>query len=284
MTSTVDRIVEQDGSPTTSIAWDGAGLLLSKPELNEIWRWDAETDTLELYRKYTGAVRAIAVSAGGRIYGCQTPSRRIIEYINDGSARTLSTQLDGHYHNFPVSLATDQRERIWFADAHVDIKSPGPAVYPRLDHASVLRLEPGPDDSWQMHRMTTDTKNPMALALSMDEETLYVVDIAGGRTDIYAYEVGPHAGLGKRRRVLGVEAQSDHPMPGLSTTKDGNLLLAGVGESHELRLIDPDGHELEAIVLDDEPTHAIQSVSDDFSVLVATRSGAVLRVKLDSLS
>ena len=283
MTSTVDRIVEQDGSPTTSLAWDGSGLLLSRPELNEIWRWDAETDTLELYRKYTGAVRAIAVSAGGRIYGCQTPSRRIIEYIDDGSARTLSTQLDGHYHNFPVSLATDKQERIWFADAHVDIKSPGPAVYPRLDHASVLRLEPGPDDSWQMRRMTTDTKNPMALALSMDEENLYVVDIAGGRADIYAYEVDPH-GLGKRRPVFGLEAQSDHPMPGLSTTKGGNLLLAGVGESHELRLIDPDGHELETVVLDDEPTHAIQSASEDSTVLVATRSGAVLRVELDSLS
>lgn len=290
MTSTVDRVVEQAGTPTTSIAWDGSGLLMCRPELNEIWRWDAETDTLELYRKYTGAARALAVSAGGRIYGCQTPSRRIIEYIDDGSARTLNPRLDGHYHNCPVSLATDKQERIWFADAHVDVKSPGPNAYPRLDHASVLRLEPGPDDSWQLRRMTTDTKNPLALALAMDEETLYVVDIAGSRTDIYAYEVDPHAGLGKRRPVFGLEAQGDHPMPGistmpgLSTTRDGNLLLAGVGGRHDLRLIDPDGHELETIVLDDEPTLAIQSASDDSTVWVATRSGAVLRVKLDSLS
>jgi len=284
MMRTVDRIVEQNGSPTTSIAWDGAGLLLCRPERNEIWRWDAETDTLELYRKYTGAVRAIAISAGGRIYGCQTPSRRIIEYLDDGSARTLSTRLDGHYHNFPVSLATDKRERIWFADAHIDVRPPGPDVYPRLDHASVLRLESKPDDSWQMHRMTTDTKNPMALALSVDEQYLYVIDIAGGRTNIYAYGVDLHAGLGKRRSVFSLAAQSDHPMPGLSTTKNGNLLLAGVGEGHELRLIDPDGHELETMAFDDEPTHAIQSAADDRTVLVATRSGAVLRVRLDALS
>jgi gluconolactonase len=281
MTPTIHYIVEPAGTPTTSIARQGAGLLMARPERNEVWRWDAESDALELYRKFTGAVRGIAVSQEGRIYACQTPSRRIIEYLADGTARTLSTQLDGQYHNFPVSLAVDDDGRIWFADAKVDVKAPGPDVYPRLDHASVLRLDPGSGGSWQMYRMTTDTNNPLAVAVSVDGLTLFVADLANESLNIYAYDVDSAHSMGERRRVLGLPGQSG--LPGMSITNDGNLLLAGVGASHELRLIDPDGNELEIVVLDEEPTHAIPSGSDDSTAFVATRSGAILRIELDSM-
>src|SRR6185437_589671 len=99
-------------------------------------RFDPESGATEQVRNQIGRINGVAAGPGGELYGCQESSRRIIEFMPDGSARITATRLDGRLHNFPSDLAIDRDGRIWFADPFSATLATGPQLYPQLDHAS----------------------------------------------------------------------------------------------------------------------------------------------------
>ena len=94
----------------------------------------------------------------------------------DGRVIAVDALLDGKYHNQPCDLTVDSRHRIWFADPRHPVIPFGPAIFPYLDHASVLRLERNDRRAWVATRITYDTGSPRAVLLSLDETVLYVAD------------------------------------------------------------------------------------------------------------
>jgi gluconolactonase len=84
--------------------------------------------------------------------------------------------LDGAYHNQPSDLVVDRAHRIYFADPRHAIIPFGPAIFPFLDHCSVLRLERNDRRAWVASRVTYDTVSPRAVLLAPDEKTLFVAD------------------------------------------------------------------------------------------------------------
>src|SRR5215472_15728948 len=83
-----------------------------------------------------------------------------------GRTRRVDALLDNKYHNQPSDLVVDRQHRIYFTDSRHPVIPFGPAIFPFLDHCSVLRLERNDRRAWVATRLTYDTVSPRAVLLS----------------------------------------------------------------------------------------------------------------------
>ena len=72
--------------------------------------------------------------------------------------------------NSPNDLAFDKKGRLWFTDPRYGDKVDNL----ELDHQSVFRADPLPNDTWNLTRVTYDTTKPNGLLISPDQKVLYV--------------------------------------------------------------------------------------------------------------
>ena len=233
------------------LAWDGSAMLFSAVQEERILRYDPATGKADIFRKYTGRTNGIAVAADGSVFGAQEGGRRIIHFLKDGSTAPTHELLNGKHHNQPVDVVVDGKRRVWFADPYNGTPPYGPPVYPFLDHASVLRLEPAGAKAWKMKRITHDTRGPRAVLLSADEKTLYVADGDAERGDVCqlcAYPVKRDGSVGACK-VLLVFAPAERGIEGMCLDSTGNIVACagwkkgGVGPV--LLVVSPSGTILE---------------------------------------
>jgi gluconolactonase len=164
------------GTTMGGVAWDGEAVLFSLVTGMQIKRFDPASGRTDTWRKYTGRANGLAIGRDGCVYAAQEGGRRVIQYLPDGGATTTGLRLDGRIHNHPCDLVLDSRLRIWFADPYSEMLSIGPQIFPKLDHASVLRAERDERNNWTLRRITSDTAAPRSVLLSPDEKTLYVAE------------------------------------------------------------------------------------------------------------
>jgi gluconolactonase len=223
-----------DGS-AGGVAWDGEAVFFSiipQPFAvrdERILRLDPQTSEVRVFRRYTGRTIGLAFASDGRMFGAQAGGRRIIQFMRDGSTGPLPDQLDGRHHNQPTDLIVDRSGRIWFADTYNVTPAYGPPVFPPLEHASILRLQPGAGGAWTLSRVTTDTRCPRALALSPDEQTLYVADgnaERGDRCELLAYPIAPAGSVGERKVLHAFDA-GERGIEGMCIDSDGNVVACG---------------------------------------------------------
>ncbi|HXF66500.1 MAG TPA: SMP-30/gluconolactonase/LRE family protein [Burkholderiales bacterium] len=237
---------------TGGLAWDGSGMLFSAVLEERILRYDPRTGETQDFRRYTGRTNGIALARDGSVYGAQEGGRRIVRFMKDGSAEAVPDLLEGRYHNQPTDVVVDGHDRIWFTDPYNGTPPYGPPVFPFLEHASVLRLDPDAAGGRTARRMTHDTRGPRAVLLSADERTLYVADGDAERGDVCqlnAYPVRADGSLGPCK-VLLVFAPLERGIEGMCLEERGNLVAcagwsrSGVGPA--LYVISPSGTILES--------------------------------------
>ena len=173
---------------------DGDAVVFSTIDEGKLWRHDPATRTTTELRRYTNRVNGLARGPDGELYGAQEGGRRLVEFTPDGRVVPVDALLDGAYHNQPSDLVVDRGHRIWFTDPRHAIIPFGPAIFPFLDHCSVLRLERNDRRAWVASRITHDTVSPRAVLLAPDEATLYVADgepKEGQTRELRAYPVRP---------------------------------------------------------------------------------------------
>src|SRR5262245_49138364 len=164
--------------PTGGVLWHGGRdkLLFSAIDEGRLLWFDHDARAVSEFRRYANRVNGLGVGPGGEIYGAQEGGRRLVEFTPDGRVVAVDARLDGKYHNQPSDLVVDRAHRIWFTDPRHAVIPFGPAIFPFLDHCSVLRLERNDRRAWVATRVTYDTVSPRAVLLAPDEKTLYVAD------------------------------------------------------------------------------------------------------------
>src|SRR5882724_6338314 len=182
--------------PIGGVVWDRArgAVLFSTIDDGRLLALDHASKTVTEMRRYTNRVNGLALGPNGELYGAQEGGRRLIEFTPDGRVVAVDALLDGRYHNQPSDLVVDRRHRIWFTDPRHPVIPFGPAIFPFLDHCSVLRLERNDRRAWVASRITYDTASPRAVLLSPDEATLYVADgeaKEGQARELRAYPLRP---------------------------------------------------------------------------------------------
>ena len=275
MTMTLEAVVKPSATEAASLAWTGDRVLFSRPSDNELWQFEPGSGAVTLFRHFTGGVTGVAADGNGRVYGCQTLSRRIVTYESDGRTSVLATHLDGRLHNFPRYADVDRDGRVWFADPKLGLRPPGPQVFPVLDHASVLRLGRGADGAWTLARMTFDTVHPTVVAVADDEPVLYVVDdVAGGRQELRAYSI-VEGGLNPPSVLATFDSGDGRaPVTGMAAGPRGLVFVAGrsgvfaVTADRQTRLVT----ELRA-----GATDVAFGEPGDAALYVTTADGALLR-------
>ena len=219
--------------PANGVTWDGEGLLFALMEEQRLMRFDSATGDVSEVRKYTSRTNGLAIGLNGELYGGQEASRRLIEFLPDGSSVAIDALLDGKHHNHPCDLCVDSQGRIWFADPFSPVLAVGPQFFPPLDHASVLRVARNHQRAWVMHRMTYDTNAPRAVLVSADEKTLYVAEgepRQGYLRELRAYPIDEDGSLGSYDLLH--TFGSDHRGPqrgieGMCLDADGNIVACG---------------------------------------------------------
>jgi gluconolactonase len=219
--------------PTGGVVRDGDAVIFSTIDEGRLLRFDPATNAVTEARRYTNRVNGLARGPGGELYGAQEGGRRLVEFTPDNRVVPVDALLDGMYHNQPSDLVVDNQHRIYFADPRHAVIPFGPAIFPFLDHCSVLRLERNDRRAWVASRITHDTVSPRAVALAPDGNTLYVAD--GEPRDTQARELRAYPirsdGTVDHPAVLHTFGQ-DHRGPqrgieGLCLDQDGNIVAVG---------------------------------------------------------
>jgi gluconolactonase len=212
---------------TGGLAWDGSGMLFSAVGEERVLRFDPKTNAVSEHRRWTYRVNGLAIGPNGELYGGQEGGRRVVQFLPEGITTPTALQLDGRYHNFPCDLTVDRKGRVWFSDPYNAVPAAGPQMYPLLDHQSVLRMTC--DRGWSLQRMTYDTVGPRAIALSPDQQTLYVSD--GDTTakvrELRAYPVLQDGTLGQPEvlHTFGSDYRGAHRgIEGMCVDSEGNIL------------------------------------------------------------
>jgi gluconolactonase len=277
------------------LAWDGKGMLFSSMEMGmgggQILRYDPATGETGVFRKYTVRTNGLAFGPDGSLYGAQESSRRVVRFMDDGSIAMTECQLDGKYHNQPTNLALDTRGRVWFCDPHSPLRSFGPQFVPYLDHASILRLERDPQRRlWEIRRMTFDTASPRAVALSPDDQTLYVAETdntPGGMRELRAYSIDSDDVLGPHRvlHVFGRDYRGEQRgIEGMCTDSAGNVIAAAgyakCGPGPLIYVFSPTGAVLQTVALPfDLPMNCAFGDAGLSSLYVTNAAGELWRAR-----
>jgi len=219
--------------PTGGVVPDGDGVLFSAIDEGRLLRFDPASKRVTEARRYTNRVNGLARGPGGELYGAQEGGRRLVEFTPDGRVMAVDARLDGKYHNQPSDLVVDRAHRIWFTDPRHAMIPFGPAIFPFLDHCSVLRLERNDRRAWVATRVTYDTVSPRAVLLAPDEKTLYVADgepREGEKRELRAYPLRADGTTGHAAvlHTFGKDHRGPHRgIEGMCLDADGNLVAVG---------------------------------------------------------
>lgn len=271
------------------VVWDGHTVIFSTVDEGRLLQFDPRTGKTEELRRYTNRVNGLAPGPGGELYGAQEGGRRLVEFTPDGRVMAVDALLDGKYHNQPSDLVVDKMHRIWFTDPHHPAMPFGPAIFPFLDHASVLRLERNDRRAWIVKRVTYDTTEPRALLLSPDEGTLYVADggpSSGSARELRAYPVRDDGTVATHTLLhsFGSDYRGPHRgIEGLCANADGNIVACGgwqrSGPGPLIYVFAPDGHIIETHRFPaDMPNRCCFAGSD--TLYVTTGGGHLYRAKI----
>ncbi len=272
---------------TGGLAWDGKGMLCSAVLEERVVRFDPVTSKTDNFRLWTGRVNGLALAKDGSVFGAQEGGRRVIQFLNDGSAAPITEFLEGERNNQPTDVAVDSKGRVWIADAYNAQAPYGPPTAPMLPHASVLRADPQGPGNYRLNRVTHDTAGPQAMLLSADEKTLYVADGDADRGDVcqlLSYQINEHGSVGHHGKVLLNFQFGERGIAGLCLDSDGNIIACmgwkKGGSGANIIVVSPGGtiletHEAPA----DLPMRCAFGDGDLGSLYVSTGDGGLYRAK-----
>jgi gluconolactonase len=279
-----ERVAGPYEGGTGGIAWDGKAVIFAAIGQQLLLRFDPASGESKEIRRYTSRVNGIAFGPEGRFYGCQEGSRRVVQFLADGSATITATKLDGRYHNFPSDLTIARDGTIWFADPFNPVPAFGPQLFPPLDHASVLCLERNAVHQWRLVRKSFDTAAPRAVLLSPDEAVLYVAEGDAGTPvrELRAYAIGGDRRLGNFTvlHTFGRDHRGPHRgIEGMCLDADGDIVACSgsrrSGPGPLLTVFSPRGEVLETHPLPEDLPVRCQFAGD--SIYVTTAGGHLLR-------
>jgi gluconolactonase len=244
-------------------------------------RYDDTNGGTKVFREGTNEANGLMLDADGRLYACEGGGRRVVRYEPDGQVTVLADRFEGKRLNSPNDLAIDARGRVWFTDPRYGDQRDDM----ELDHESVFRLDPRPDGTWPIQRMTFDTTRPNGLLIAADQHTLYVAQSEYGndrKRELRAYPIRDDGMLGAYEVLHNFYPHRG--IDGMCLDLEGNLIatagweLSGPGPM--IYVFAPNGRVLETHpVPSHRPTNCTFGGSDLSTLYVTTGSGTVFRTR-----
>lgn len=217
---------------------------------------------VELVRENSNGTNGNAMDSQGRLYSCESHSRRVTRTDRKGKIDVLAGRFEGKRLNSPNDIVVRKDFNAYFTDpafGSSDEKK-------ELNFYGVYRITP----KGALEVVAKPKGRPNGIALSPNGRILYVSN--SDERNIRAYDLD-RAGEVSNERVLvsGIEGVPD----GLRTDEKGNLYLA----AKEIFVYSPEGKQVNKIDVPETPSNLAFGDPDLESLYVTART-SVYRLRL----
>lgn len=246
------------------------------------------------FRSPSGRANGLLFDAEGRLLACEgnefcpnDGNRRITRTnLATGEVEVLTDRYDGKRYNAPNDIAACSNGQLFFTD---------PCYYDRttmeLDHDSIYRIDP--DGAVTRVLTQPQIQRPNGVALSPDEQTLYVVDscpVADGNRTIWAFDLSRSGALSNQRLVI--DFAPGRGGDGMCVDSAGTLYIAaGVSQSRGpyetnqflpgVYVVRPDGKILGRIPVTEDVITNCTWGGPDLRTLYITAGKTVFQVRVE---
>ena len=248
---------------TEGPAWSPEGFLLfSDIPNNKIHRW-VPGKGVELFRAESSGANGNAFDAQGRLYTCESVTRRLIRADKKGKIEVVAERWQGKRLNAPNDIVVRHDGHAWFTDPAFG----GQADTRELDFYGVYHLPAkGP-----MELVAAPKGRPNGIALSPNGRILYVAN--SDEKTVRAWDVDRQGkATNERVAVSAIEGVPD----GIRTDEKGNLYVAAKG----IAVYSQEGKLLTLIEIPETPANCAFGDAD-YQTLFITARTSVYRVRLN---
>ena len=229
---------------------------------NRMLRW-APPGKPEVAREDSGGASGAAYDAQGRLYVCETRTRRVVRFDKRGKLEVLAERWNGKRLNAPNDIAIRKDGNAYFTDPAFGSQSDSR----ELDFHGVYRIDPKGEVTLVAQLRT----RPNGIALSPNNRILYVSD--ADDHSIRAWDLD-RAGVPSNERT--VVTKIEGVPAGLRSDEKGNLYVAG----NFVYVYSPEGRLIRTIPLSEKPSN-IAFGDPDLQTLYITARTSVYRIRLD---
>jgi gluconolactonase len=264
-----------DGIGTVELVGDGYMFVegpVWRPATGDLLFSDIPADTIyrltppssvEPFRSPSGMSNGLALDIDGRLLAAEHGNRRVSRTEASGDLVALATSYQGLSLNSPNDLAVRSDGTIYFTDPPYGIDPQDQ----ELSFNGVFRIAPGGD-------LTAEWQGPMAarpngVALSPDEQTLYIADTLGV---VRAHPVATDGSLGGPSPLISDSTGAD----GMAVDVDGNLYVT---TSDGVRVYAADGSPWGTIPVPQQPANCTFGGADRRTLYITART-ALYRVSV----
>lgn len=194
---------------------------------NRIMRLDTKSGQTSVWRADSGRSNGLLFDTQGRLLTCEGNEfgsggrRRITRTdLRSGKVEVLTDRYDGVQYNAPNDIAVRSNGQIFFTDPCY-----GDRTTMQMQHESVYRILP--DGRVTRILSQPDIQRPNGIALSPDENTMYVVDscpVEKGHRRIWAFDLSEAGTLSGQR--LAYDFAPGRGGDGMAVDSKGNLYIA----------------------------------------------------------
>jgi gluconolactonase len=200
--------------------------------------------------------------AQGRLYTCESRTRRVVRMDPKGRVQVLAEKWDGKRLNAPNDIVVRKDGHVYFTDpafgSQQDTRE--------LDFYGVYHVNP----KGELSVVAKPKGRPNGITVSPNGRILYVTD-SDSRT-VLAFDLD-RQGAASNEHIL-VRGVPGVP-GGIRTDEKGNLYVACKG----IAVYSPDGQRLTVIELSEGPSN-LAFGEDDFSTLFVTARSSVYRMRV----
>lgn len=247
---------------TEGPAWSKDGyLIFSDLAEDKLLKWKPGAE-IEGFRSDAHGPSGNAFDSQGRLYTCETRTRRVTRTDKNGKIEVLAEQFEGKRFNAPDHVVVSKSDHIYFTDPAFGSQ----CDHRELDFYGIYHIPPkGP-----VKLVAKAIGRPNGIALSPNGRTLYVTN--SDEHNVRAYDIDRNGDASNERVLIsGIKAV---PM-GITTDEKGNLYVAAGG----VAIYTPEGRRIQVIELHD-PASACAFGEADLKTLFITARGNVFRARL----
>ena len=236
-------------------------LLFSDPPESKIYRLTSEGKTV--FRETSNGANGNTFDAQGRLYTCESKSRRVTRTDKKGAIEVLADKFEGKRLNAPNDIVVRKDGHVYFTDPAFGAQ----ATSRELDFYGIYHIPPkGP-----LELIAKTTGRPNGIALSPNGKILYVAD-SDDRL-IRAFDVASNGKASNERTLI---TKIDGPPDGIRTDDKGNIWVT----CNNVSLYAPDGKFINKIDFPETPRN-LTFGDGDFSTLYVTALKSIYRVRVE---
>lgn len=245
------------------VVWSKDGFLIFADVLKKVlYRLDPGQKPSPTNEDKNGA-QGLAFDAAGRLYICESDTRRIVRVDKKNTPEVLVDKFEGKKLNAPNDIAVRKDGQVYFTDpafaSQVDRRE--------LDFYGIFHLTP----KGEMEAVARWKTRPNGVAISADGKSLFVVD--SDRHAVVAFDLDVKTGGASNPRDVVTKIEG---VPGgLKTDVAGRFYVAADG----LAIYSPAGKLLHTLVKGEKATNCAFG-DTDFETLYVCGRKAVYRVRL----